>query len=33
MIIIFILANMLTFWLGYKFGSRVKKIKLNQNKY
>ncbi len=33
MIIIFILANMLMFWLGYKFGSRVKKIRLNQNKY
>jgi len=33
MIMIFVLANMLTCWLGYKFGLRTKKIKDNQQKH
>lgn len=33
MIAIMLLMNCLSFWLGYKFGSRVKKIKVNHEKY
>jgi len=28
-----ILINIFTFWLGYKFGFKAKKIKDNQKKY
>jgi hypothetical protein len=32
MIIVMLLMNCLSLWLGYKFGSRAKKIKINQDK-